>query len=153
MINLKPIGYAHTPYKQQGDAPVQAKHGASESRIVVDSEFREGLADLEGFERIWLVSWLDRSNSFKMKVIPHRETAERGLFSTRSPNRPNPVGLSCVEVISVNVEKGEIIIKSIDLLDKTPILDIKPYIPSIDSFPDSARGWHGRLKDSKSDHR
>ncbi|NQU06067.1 MAG: tRNA (N6-threonylcarbamoyladenosine(37)-N6)-methyltransferase TrmO, partial [Calditrichaeota bacterium] len=104
-------------------------------------KFREGLEDLQGFSRIWLLSWLDRSDSYKLKVIPYRDTVERGLFATRAPRRPNPIGISPVKLISVDLENGIIHVNGIDLLNGTPIIDIKPYSHKFDSYPDVDSGW------------
>lgn len=144
--NFTPIGYTRTSYNQQTDTPVQARYGSTEARIVIKPEYREGLDDLDGFQRIWLLSWLHQSTGYRMKVIPHSDTVERGLFSTRAPHRPNQIGLSLLEIVSIDRTEGVITAKGIDLLDGTPVLDIKPYIPSIDAFPDSITGWHGRKK-------
>jgi len=108
---------------------------------VVFEEFREGLDDLEGFDRIWVVAWMDKAAAFRLKVVPYRDNVLRGLFATRAPSRPNPIGLSCLEIESVDRESGVIKVKGADLLDGTPILDLKPYIPQVDAFPESRSGW------------
>ncbi len=141
-FNVSPIGYVKSPYKEQSGTPIQPSSGEPvEAEVRVYPEFREGLADLDRFDHIWLISWLDRSRSFKLKVIPYRDTKERGLFACRAPNRPNPIGISPVRLLSVDVKKGILRVSGIDLLDRTPILDIKPYAPKFDSHPDSAAGW------------
>lgn len=144
-FTVKPIGYAETPHKEQKGTPIQANFSdESKASIVINPEFRQALADLKGFERIWVLSWLDQSTEYKLKVVPYRDTVERGLFATRAPRRPNPIGLSCVKVDFIDCEKGIIELSGIDLLDDTPIIDIKPYIPSIDAYPDSNAGWFDR---------
>ncbi len=144
-FTVTPIGRAVTPFHEQSGTPIQAGlSGPVEARLVIEPRFREGLADLAGYRRIWVISWFDRAADYKLKVVPYRDTVPRGLFATRAPSRPNKIGLSCVEVKSVDVEKGEISVESIDLLDGTPIIDIKPYIPRVDAFPDSEAGWFDR---------
>jgi tRNA-Thr(GGU) m(6)t(6)A37 methyltransferase TsaA len=101
--------------------------------------FVEGLADLEGFDRIWLLYWCDRSARARMRVIPYRDTQERGLFATRAPARPNPIGLSCVRLL--RIADHVLHIGDVDILDGTPLLDIKPYVPAFDSFPAARHGW------------
>jgi tRNA-Thr(GGU) m(6)t(6)A37 methyltransferase TsaA len=98
------------------------------------------LQDLEGFDRIWLISFMHLNGVFgRPTVRPPRGGAKRGLLATRAPHRPNPIALSCVELLGV---EGRVIsVKGLDLLNDTPILDIKPYIGRFDAFPDSSVGW------------
>ena len=139
-LTCRPIGIVLSPLKQQSGAPVQPIYGKDlEGTIEVDPEYAEGLRDLDGYERIWLLTWLHRSGEARMKVVPYRDTVERGLFSTRAPSRPNPIGMHCVRL--VKVEKNVIHIAELDILDGTPVLDIKPYSPDIDSFPKAKAGW------------
>jgi tRNA-Thr(GGU) m(6)t(6)A37 methyltransferase TsaA len=105
--------------------------------------FEQALLDLNGFTHIWLLFWIHRNAHWKPMVQPPRGTKKRGLFSTRSPHRPNPIGLSCVELLKV--EGLSLHVGSHDLLDGTPILDIKPYIPAWDSFPEAKAGWFDEL--------
>ena len=136
------IGSVHSPYKEQTGTPIQPAFGeAIDAEIHIHPSFREGLEDLQGFSHVWLLSWLDRSDTYKLKVIPYRDTVERGLFSTRAPRRPNPIGISPVKLISVDVQNGILCIKGIDLLDGTPIIDIKPYSHKFDSYPNTSSGW------------
>jgi len=139
-IIFRPIGVIHTPYQEQSGTPIQPAYaGGAEGTVVVYPEFAEGLADLDGFERIWLLSHLDRTREARMKVIPYRDTKLRGLFATRAPSRPNPIGLSVVRLLEV---KGDTLrVADVDLLDGTPLLDIKPYVPFFEAHPDSRAGW------------
>jgi tRNA-Thr(GGU) m(6)t(6)A37 methyltransferase TsaA len=122
--------------------PVQPNQGSRRvAHIEIDPDYREGLADLSGFDRIWVLSFLHKSQDCKMKVIPFRDTVLRGLFSTRAPCRPNPIGLSLLHLLSVDVETGILKVRGIDLLDGTPILDIKPYVPRFECYPKSHAGW------------
>jgi tRNA-Thr(GGU) m(6)t(6)A37 methyltransferase TsaA len=144
---FKPIGVARTPYDRRIDAPHQAtvvegteERDFSEGTIEVDPAIPlEALRDLEGFERIWIIFVLDRSQGWGPLVRPPRGKAKRGVLATRSPDRPNPIGLSAVELLSI--EGRTLCVRGHDLLDGTPILDIKPYVPYADAFPSSKAGW------------
>ena len=144
-MECQPIGRIRSPHTEQAGTPIQPAFGsnAEVTRVENDPEFREALADLEGYGRVWLLTWLDRAHSFRSRVVPYRDTVERGLFSTRAPSRPNPIGLSCVELREVDVASGLLTLGPSDLLDGTPVLDVKPYVPAVDAFPDAAPGWFG----------
>ncbi|MFI5252902.1 MAG: tRNA (N6-threonylcarbamoyladenosine(37)-N6)-methyltransferase TrmO [Bacteroidota bacterium] len=102
--------------------------------------FEQALHDLEGFERIWILFWFDKNKDWSPKVLPPRSgRTKRGVFSTRSPHRPNPLGLSLCKLLKVN--GLSVHVENPDLLDGTPILDIKPYLPYAEAFPDSRSGW------------
>src|SRR6185369_977269 len=141
VLHIQPIGYIKTPYSEKYHAPRQpgAEGEAITGTITLlpHCNYEQALADLLGFERIWIISWFDRNNNWRPKVLPPRSgRTRRGVFSTRSPHRPNPIGISVCKVISI---KGrEVVVENPDLLDGTPILDIKPYVPYADSFPKSA---------------
>ena len=141
----KPIGIIHTPHKEQNGTPIQPRFSKDvEGTIEIYPEYTEGLSDLDGFERIWLIFWLHMGGEPKMKVIPYRDTVERGLFATRAPSRPNPIGQSCVKLL--RVEGTPLHVAELDMLDGTPLLDIKPYSPEFDNYPDARYGW---LQESK----
>jgi tRNA-Thr(GGU) m(6)t(6)A37 methyltransferase TsaA len=142
-VRLTPIGRVRGRHEEQEGAPIQPVYGdeGDAATVEIDPPYRAGLRDLEGFERIWLVAWLGDAKDFRPLVVPYRDTVERGLFSTRSPARPNPIGLSCVELRSVDIEAGLLEVGPTDLLDGTAVLDVKPYISGIDAFPDSRAGW------------
>jgi tRNA-Thr(GGU) m(6)t(6)A37 methyltransferase TsaA len=137
---IAPIGVIHTPFKHAKGTPIQAVAGKN-FRAVVEllPEFTSGLRDLSGFERIWLIYFLDRASAVQMVVRPYMDTAERGVFATRSPARPNHIGLSAVRLLSV--EENRLQIADVDILDGTPLLDIRPYVPAFDSFEQSRTGW------------
>ena len=107
--------------------------------------FRGGLRDLSGFSRIILIYAFHRSRGFELEVIPFLDTVPHGIFATRAPRRPNAIGLSIVGLISVN--NGELIIEGVDILDGTPVLDIKPYVPEFDCYPDEKSGWFASCKE------
>jgi tRNA-Thr(GGU) m(6)t(6)A37 methyltransferase TsaA len=141
-MELRPIGVIHTPYQIQEGTPIQpyaARDVAGE--IEIFPKFRAALKDLRGFERIWLIYWFHRAQTFSARVIPYRDVVERGLFATRAPSRPNPIGLSVVRLGSLNVKTGKLSVLDVDMLDGTPLLDIKPYVPQFDSYPDAKVGW------------
>jgi tRNA-Thr(GGU) m(6)t(6)A37 methyltransferase TsaA len=138
----------HSPLKEQNDSPIQPKYGQGiEGSVEVYSEYAEGLRDVDGYERIWLLTWLHRSGPARLVVVPYRDTVERGLFATRAPSRPNPIGLHCVRVRKV--EGNTIHITELDILDGTPVLDIKPYSPGIDSYPDVKAGWWDKAENAR----
>jgi tRNA-Thr(GGU) m(6)t(6)A37 methyltransferase TsaA len=107
--------------------------------VEVFPEFCEGLADLGEFSRIILVYHFDRSEGFSLRVVPFLGDGEHGVFATRAPRRPNPIGISTVRLVAV--EGCRLEIEDVDILDGTPLLDIKPYVPEFDAFPDERAGW------------
>jgi len=142
--NIHPIGVVRTPFKSKYAAPRQPA-SASEKTIGVITlnercNFEQALDDLQGFDYIWVIFWFHKNKNWKPKVLPpHGGRTKRGLFSTRSPHRPNPIGLSLCKLIDI---KGRTIrIKNPDMLDGTPVLDIKPYLPHAESHPKARAGW------------
>ena len=155
-ITYTPIGTIHTPHKQRAGMPIQPT-GAKGIRgtIEVYPQFVEGLADLEGFSHIVLLYHFHQSEGYRLTVTPFMDTQPRGLFATRAPKRPNPIGLSVVRL--VGVEGNIVTIENVDMLDGTPLLDIKPYVPEFDT-PEVVRvGWleqaGGKVQGKRSDER
>jgi len=145
---LTPIGWVRSPYQRRFGTPQQASAVDSNREAVLELDPQrippEALSDLVGVERIWILSFLHRSGTWGPSVRPPRgPRIRRSLFATRSPDRPNPLGLSAVEL--VRVEGVQLHVRGVDLLDGTPILDIKPYIPYADAFPASRAGWIDEL--------
>lgn len=139
-LRLRPIGIIHSPYKNPRGTPIQPVFADKvRGEVEVFDEFADALDDLDGFERVWLIFWLHRAGPHRLKVVPYRDTVERGLFATRAPIRPNPIGLSLVRL--VGREGNRLQIEGLDILDGTPLLDIKPYIPKTDAFAESKAGW------------
>lgn len=141
IATLRPIGYARTPYREKADAPRQplAARGV-EGRVEVFTRYRDGLSDLDGFERVILTFGFDRAAPTEsLKVQPPRSPVKRGVFATRSPHRPNGLGLSIVGL--ARVEDCTLHVVDVDLLDRTPIYDIKPYLAYTDAFPEARAGW------------
>ncbi len=149
-LTYSPIGMFQANSVHKYEAPRQGvvNRSAQEGVVQLASEFVPGLKDLEGFDRVWLVYDFHHNKSWKPLVLPPRGPHDkRGLFATRSPYRPNAIGLSCVEL--VRVEGSKVFVRGHDLLDGSPILDIKPYIPYADSFPASSVGWLEGLESAK----
>jgi tRNA (adenine37-N6)-methyltransferase len=141
-ITLEPIAYFRSEMKEKADAPRQGSLASSSRGVlqfVSGKNFEQALQDLEGMERIWVLFWMDKACHWKPKVQPPRAVRKKGVFSTRSPHRPNPIGLSCVKLISVF--GLAVTVEEHDLLDGSPILDIKPYLPYADSFSNVSLGW------------
>jgi tRNA-Thr(GGU) m(6)t(6)A37 methyltransferase TsaA len=142
VIQLRPIGVVHSPYTQASGTAVQPRVATSaQGTVEVFDEYREGLAGLASFERIWLVCWFHRAAEPRLRLIPHWEDTERGLFATRAPSRPNPIGISPVRLI--RVDGNVLTVAELDILDGTPLLDIKPYSPRFDCFTSSESGSVG----------
>ncbi|WP_035217819.1 tRNA (N6-threonylcarbamoyladenosine(37)-N6)-methyltransferase TrmO [Desulfatibacillum aliphaticivorans] len=140
MIQMNPIGTIHTPFKETQGMPIQpAGARGVEGALEVLPELAEGLKDVDGFSHVIILYHFHQSNGYNLRVTPFLDKEERGVFSTRAPKRPNPIGLSVVEVVKV---EGNIVhVKNIDVLDGTPLLDIKPYVPKFDTPEFSRTGW------------
>jgi len=143
-LELHPIGIIRTPYTDRVDAPRQPGvfgEGATGKIILEEGQnFEQALEDLEGFEKIWLIYQFNRNSNWNPKVLPPRgDRTKRGVFATRSPHRPNPIGLSLVTLLEI--DGRNIYVGSVDILDNTPIFDIKPYLPYAEAFPDAKAGW------------
>ncbi len=141
-IQFEPIGVIRTPHQKQAGTPIQPFAARDVSgEIEIFPEYRPALQDLNGFERIWVLYWFHQAKPFSPRVIPYRDVVERGLFATRAPSRPNPIGLSVVRLQKVNETSGILKVLDVDMLEGTPLLDIKPYVPRFDCYPDSKAGW------------
>ncbi len=147
-FTYQPIGLVRTPYARRIDAPHQPTVVAgtetgspAEATLELDSALPETvLQDLAGFERIWLIFAFHLSEGWTPLVQPPRgPRAKRGVLATRSPHRPNSIGLSAVELVAI--EGRTLRLRGVDLLDGTPVLDVKPYVPYADAFPNARAGW------------
>ena len=139
-IEIRPIGVIHTPYKEPKGMPIQGKFEKGVTgRIEVFPEYQEGLKDLEGFSHIILLYCFDRSKDEKLISRPFLEDESHGIFAIRSPHRPNHIGVSVVEL--KKIENGIISFSEVDILDNTPLLDIKPYVSHFDSRENVKNGW------------
>lgn len=137
---VRPIGIVHTPFQESKGTPIQPRMADGQTGTVeVFPEYTEALQDLDGFDRIWLVCWLHRATTPQLRVKPYLDNKERGLFATRAPSRPNPIGISAVRLLGID---GNILqVADVDILDDTPLLDIKPYTPHFDCFEGVRSGW------------
>lgn len=156
MINLKPIGIIRTPFSKPEGMPIQPKGAAGiRGTIELYDEYHAGLKDLDGFSHIILLYHFHRSHGFNLHVMPFMDTEPRGLFATRAPKRPNPIGMSVVQLDKI--EYNVLHIQNVDIIDGTPLLDIKPYVQEFDSPQDIRTGWlaHARktVSSKKSDDR
>jgi tRNA-Thr(GGU) m(6)t(6)A37 methyltransferase TsaA len=143
-MEIKPIGIVHSSLKEAKGSPIQPVFaGDSEGIVEVYEPYREALKDLDGFERIWLIYWFHMAARFRPIVTPYLDTVERGLFATRAPCRPNPIGMSPVRLLGI--ENGRLYIAEVDILDGSPLLDIKPYISKFDKFEVERNGWQDNV--------
>ena len=139
-IIFKPLGTIYSPFTDPRDMPIQPV-GARGVRgtIELDPAYAAGLRDLDGFSRIIVLYHFHRSNGYSLEVIPFLDKTPRGVFSTRAPRRPNAVGLSMLKLIAV--DGATLTVEDVDILNETPLLDIKPYVPVFDAHPDERSGW------------
>lgn len=143
IVRYKPIGIIHSPLKDVSGAPLQsvsAKH--IEGTVEIFPEYAPGLKDIEGFSHLILLYHFHLSRGASLTVKPYLDTQEHGIFATRAPVRPNPIGFSIVRLL--NLRGGIIRVKELDILDGTPLLDIKPYIPQFDVRRVRSIGWYRR---------
>jgi len=155
-ITYRPIGVIHSPFTDLKEMPIQPTSAASAPGIAeVFPEFADGLKDLEGFSHVILLYHLHQALRVELAVTPFLGSAKRGIFATRAPTRPNPIGLSIVQLLRVDGNRLEL--GNIDILDGTPLLDIKPYVPDFDRPEKTRAGWleseRGKVKDARSDDR
>jgi len=145
-MRLIEIGRIHSAFHQATGTPIQPCRAVnSTGSITLRAEFSAGLKDLAGFDRIWLIYWFHRAAAARMSVMPYRDTVKHGLFATRVPARPNALGMSCVRLLSI--EGCALRIAEVDILDDTPLLDIKPYVPKYDNYPVQRCGWLDTVPD------
>ena len=155
-IEFQQIGVIHTPYLKPEGMPIQPA-GALGIRGTVEvfEEFQSGLKDLESFSHIILLYYFHQSKNYKLHVVPFMDSKPRGLFSTRAPNRPNNIGISTVKL--EKIEKQILYVQNIDILNGTPLLDIKPYVPEFDVQSHVRTGWlekvKGKVSEKHSDDR
>ncbi|MGB5849332.1 MAG: tRNA (N6-threonylcarbamoyladenosine(37)-N6)-methyltransferase TrmO [Ignavibacteriaceae bacterium] len=144
-IEYEPIGFVRSPYKNLKEIPNQPHYAKDiTGQVEIFPEYELGLKDLDGFSHLILVCHFHMSSEFRLQVVPSRETEIRGLFSTRSPNRPNPVGISIVRL--KKIEKNILLISDLDILDGTPVIDLKPYVGEFEKLSDVSIGWNHVMK-------
>jgi tRNA-Thr(GGU) m(6)t(6)A37 methyltransferase TsaA len=139
MFLFKPIGFVESPYKESSEIPkgLGVKHDA-EGILRVLPEFEPGLLDVEGFSHLFVIWAFDRTTGFDLTACPPSDNRPHGVFATRSPRRPNPIGLTVVQLLGRNHDRLQV--RGVDMLDGTPILDIKPYLSSVPQET-LRRGW------------
>lgn len=151
-MKYKPIGVVHTPFNSLEGMPIQPTSDVSGSGIVeIFPDFVDGLKDIEGFSHIYLLCHLHEVHQAKLTVTPFLDREPRGIFATRAPCRPNPIGLSLVRL--VRVENNLVYVERIDVLNETPLLDIKPYVPAFESLQEVRTGWLEQARRQRSDTR
>ena len=139
-VTYTPIGRVRSPYRALDGMPLQTVAAAQvEATIELDARVHGAVRDLDGFSHLWLLAHLHRVGGWTPEVVPFLDTELRGVLATRSPRRPNPIGLSLVELLAV--ERGALRIRGVDLLDGTPVLDVKPYVPLFDARDGVRTGW------------
>lgn len=156
-IIFNPIGIIHSPHKTRENMPIQPLNAKGvKAKVELYESLREGLKDLESFSHIILIYYLHLSKGFDLEVVPFMDNKPHGVFATRAPRRPNSIGLSTVKLNSI---EGNILhIEDVDILDGTPLLDIKPFFSKFDNRPNAVSGWlddkwKENNRDLKSDNR
>ena len=137
---MRPIGEIHSPFTDKKQTPIQPTRSQAVGQVVVYPEFIEGLQDVEGFSHIILLYAFHQSEGYALRVKPFLDDQLHGLFATRHPCRPNPIGLSIVRLLARRDNVIEI--EGVDMLDGTPLLDIKPYVPDFDVRTNTRTGWY-----------
>ncbi len=136
------IGRIRTPFANRKACPRNIRVGDVEAVVEVDEAYREGLRGLAGISHVFLLYWLDGAERDILTVRPPGTDREAGVFATRAPVRPNPIGLAAVPVLSL--AEDHLRVRGADCVDGTPLLDVKPYLPSVDAIPGAEAGWHAR---------
>ena len=155
-ITFSEIGWIHSPFHRIEGMPIQPSGAKDvEGTVEVDAMYVAGLSDIEDFSHIILIYIFHRSEGFQLQVKPFLDDNVHGVFATRAPRRPNPIGISIVELLKR--DRNILSVKGVDVLDGTPLLDIKPYVTNFDVFQVSSVGWLGKkqrqAKTFKSDSR
>jgi tRNA (adenine37-N6)-methyltransferase len=155
-ITYHPIGTIHSPFYELSGMPIQpSSESSAPGTVELFPEYAEGLKDLEGFSHIILIYHLHQCHRSSLTVTPFLDTEPHGVFATRAPHRPNPIGLSVVPLI--RIDDNIIYVDNLDVLDGTPLLDIKPYVPEFDSPREFRLGWleevRGKVRTTRSDNR
>ena len=144
-VIYKAIGIIHSPFKTIEGVPIQpAAANGILGEVKVNNEYSGGLKSLEEFSHLILLYHFHFSNGYNLNVIPFMDSTEHGVFATRAPNRPNPIGISVVKIKSI--KENTIVVENIDVIDGTPLLDIKPYISSFDNVLEEKNGWYSKSK-------
>jgi tRNA-Thr(GGU) m(6)t(6)A37 methyltransferase TsaA len=144
-INFSPIGFLRTPFTSLLDMPIQPSSDKAQSGYVdIFPEYEEALKDIGLFSHVILLYYFHAQSKTRLTVKPFLDDVEHGVFATRAPARPNPIGMSVVEL--VKLEKNRLFLNKLDMLDGTPLLDIKPYVPQFDCYENANSGWLPKRK-------
>jgi tRNA-Thr(GGU) m(6)t(6)A37 methyltransferase TsaA len=139
-IVLKPIGVIHTPFKNKHQTPIQPTRSDAIGKVELEPEYSAGLTDVDGFSHLYLIYYFHKSTGYELVVKPFLDDRQRGLFATRYPARPNSIGISIVRLLAR--EENTLTVGEVDVLDGTPLLDIKPYVPDFDERDNVSTGWY-----------
>lgn len=152
-LTARPIAVVRSPFKVHAGTPRQPGTGdVRDAEIVLRPGLQNALKDLRGMSHVWVLFWFNFSRGWNAQVVPPRDRVKRGVFATRAPHRPNPLGLSVVRLL--RVEGLVLRVRGVDMLDGTPVLDLKPYVPYADRVDDARAGWIDDLgPDAGPDHR
>lgn len=143
-FSVNPIGILHTPFKRMDECTHQGRERGADGEVILDEQFLPALKDLEGVTYLFLLTFFHLADRRRLQTITPHGSEIHGTFATRSPHRPNPIGLSVVELIKI--EGCRLCVRGVDCLDGTPVIDIKPYNPDIDAFPRAKTGWYEKGK-------
>lgn len=141
-LTLRPIGYVESPFKELAETPRQPRAAVGVAGRIVLAQgmnLEDAVEDLVGWDYVWVIFWFHKAEGWKPKVLPPRSERKRGVLSTRAPKRPNPLGLSVLRL--TGVEGLTLSVEDLDLVDGTPVFDIKPYVPWTDAIPSAKTGW------------
>ncbi len=151
-IQYKPIGVLHSPHKNIADMPIQPSGATGiTGTIILDEQYVEGLKDLAGFSHIYVLYHFHQAKAAQLTVTPFMDKESHGIFATRAPRRPNAIGLSVLKL--TDIVGRQLLIENVDILDGTPILDIKPYIPDFDHVSCEKIGWLNQSESDVKTHR
>ena len=144
-MKIKPIGIIHTPFNSKKKTPILSVKSKAIGKVEVYKKYQVGLKDIEGFSHLILIFKFHKAKGYKLLVKPFLDNEMRGLFATRYPRRPNQIGITVVKLL--NKKNNILTVKGIDILNKTPLLDIKPYVPAFAAKTKVKIGWlKGKLK-------
>jgi len=144
-MKIKPIGIIHSPFKSKEETPIQSFRSKAIGEVEIFKEYEDGLKDIEGFSHIILIYWFHKSKGYNLRVKPFLDDQLKGLFATRAPRRPNQIGLSAVRLL--NRKENILYVRGIDVIDGTPLLDIKPYMPGFEPQEEIRIGWlEGKIR-------
>lgn len=141
---LIPIGVLRTPFKRREECPFQGARAEATGEIVLDKHFQPALKDLDGVTHLFVLTFMRQADRKRLQTVTPYGPEIHGTFATRSPHRPNPIGLNVVRLLKIKGRR--LFVRGVDCLDGTPVIDIKPYHPGIDAFPRAVAGWHQKVR-------